>query len=113
MTHANHPTKRNAVKHSPRRVDRTLNPNHLKVRPHCRVFFDFDADGEDGFGSAVRQLIDDAAMRRRLGAGAQAAIDENAFTWDANAAKVVSLVEALDGRAPSEGTADRVAEEVS
>jgi len=51
----------------------------------------FDAADADGFAAAIRRLVLDGDLRRRLGKGAMATIEKRRLTWDANAERVEKL----------------------
>ncbi len=55
----------------------------------------FDAADADGFAAAIRRLVGDEDLRRRLGKGAMATIEKRRLTWDANAERVEKLFASL------------------
>ena len=55
----------------------------------------FERDNEEALHKALARLIDDGALRARLGAAARAGLLERQFTWDDNAAKVEAIAERL------------------
>ena len=55
----------------------------------------FDAADADGFAAAIRRLVGDEDLRRRLGKGAMATIENRRLTWDANAERVEKLFASL------------------
>lgn len=60
----------------------------------------FTPDDEAAFASALDRLVDDAALRRALGAAARASLVRQELTWAGNAARVEKLAQALIGRTP-------------
>lgn len=55
----------------------------------------FDADDPAGLVSAIRSLVNDAALRARLAQRAQATIAEKNLTWIGNAQRVTELAQRL------------------
>jgi len=52
----------------------------------------FEPDNLDEMGAALSRLVSDDKLRERLGKAARRHIEEGAFTWDANAARVLGLI---------------------
>ncbi len=71
-------------------------------RPNIRELLRHGESGwlapPDGFGPALRILLADPALRRRLGDGARAEVERRGLTWAANARRVLALVEELRAR---------------
>ena len=55
----------------------------------------FDAASADSFEKSLRDLIDDANLRARLGDAARATIDRCDYTWNGNAARVEMIAQKL------------------
>lgn len=55
----------------------------------------FDPDDDGAFRRAIERLVDDPALRAKLGARARATIDERGLTWDRNAERVEGLFDRL------------------
>lgn len=51
--------------------------------------------GPDGLAEGLDRLAGDPALRARLGAAAQAAVEARALTWDANARRIEELARSL------------------
>lgn len=66
-------------------------PNIREVLDHDHSALLFDPAKPGALAEALRRLWSDAALRRRLGAEARAAIDRKGLTWDANAKVVADL----------------------
>lgn len=75
-----------------------LAPSQANIREilaHGEDSFLFDAEAPDAFDKALLELIDNAELRRRLGAGARATLERRDFTCDANARRVETIAENL------------------
>jgi glycosyltransferase involved in cell wall biosynthesis len=55
----------------------------------------FSADDDQSFRDCLTKLCRDSALRQRLGAAAQQAVETKGFTWDGNARRVEELAMAL------------------
>jgi glycosyltransferase involved in cell wall biosynthesis len=57
----------------------------------------FTPQDEDALGNVLEELIQDSALRTRLGNAARAAIDCRGFLWRRNTERVVSIVQGVRG----------------
>ena len=64
-----------------------------------------DPTDDLAFAAAIRRLVDDPDLRRRLGTAAAAAVVAEGRTWDANAARVIDLARQVCSRAPGPAAA--------
>jgi len=55
----------------------------------------FTPDDPESMRAALRRLITDAALRKRLGTAALRSIDERGYTWDGNARRIAAAMAAL------------------
>jgi len=69
--------------------------NIREILTHEQDALLFNADDADGFAAAIRRLVGDEDLRRRLGQGAMATIEKRRLTWDANAERVEKLFTTL------------------
>jgi glycosyltransferase involved in cell wall biosynthesis len=77
----------------------TANIREILVQGESALLF-APGDGP-AFRAALKRLIDDPLLRKRLGASARATIDTRDLTWDANARRVEAIVQSLrDGPHP-------------
>ena len=70
-------------------------PNIREVLVDGRTAVLFNPDNPDSFGSAIKRVCSDAALRARIGAGARQAIIERDLTWENNARKIETLARRL------------------
>ena len=70
-------------------------PNLREVLEHEQNALLFDPDDESDFRAQLERLLDEPALRERLGAAARATIDERGLTWAANAERVVRRFQSL------------------
>lgn len=70
-------------------------PNLREILSHGHDALLFDPDDPDGLERAVTALCEDAPLRARLGANAQATIAAGSLTWAANAGRVAAIAERL------------------
>lgn len=68
----------------------------------------FDPDDDATFRAALLRLINDAALRDRLGAAARATIDRRGLTWRHNAERVTQIAEQLLARRGGEAIGAQV-----
>jgi glycosyltransferase involved in cell wall biosynthesis len=66
-------------------------PNIREVLQHEHTALLFDPDAEGAMWQAIRQLIDDPALRLRLGAAARAELEARDYTWAGNARRVAGM----------------------
>jgi glycosyltransferase involved in cell wall biosynthesis len=69
-------------------------PNLREVLAHERTALLFDPGDPHSFADALRRLVADAGLRRRLGDAARAEILRRDLTWSGNARRVAALAEA-------------------
>lgn len=67
-------------------------PNLREVLEHDKTALLFTPGDTQAFTNALRRLVTDSALRQRLGNAAAAAVTDTPYTWDGNAARVVSLI---------------------
>jgi glycosyltransferase involved in cell wall biosynthesis len=67
-------------------------PNIREVLQHEHTALLFDPDAEGAMWQAIRRLIDDPALRLRLGAAARAELEARDYTWAGNARRVAAMV---------------------
>jgi glycosyltransferase involved in cell wall biosynthesis len=79
-------------------------PNLLEVLEHGENALLFDDSQPGALEQALQQLCSDAALRARLGAGAQATIQRRQLTWDGNAQRVGTLAAGLLRRSGAAAT---------
>jgi glycosyltransferase involved in cell wall biosynthesis len=72
-------------------------PNIREVLEHERTALLFDPARAESMWEAIARLLDDAALRRRLGAAARAELERRDFTWPGNAARIVTWAQATRG----------------
>lgn len=75
-------------------------PNIREILAHERTALLFDPDAEGAMWQAVRRLIEDDALRLRLGAAARAELVARDYTWRGNARRVAAWAGALSARRP-------------
>ena len=74
-------------------------PNIREVLEHGRTAVLFDPARPEAMWQAIESLVQDAALRQRLGAAARDEVVRRDFTWAGNARRVVALGErALQGQ---------------
>lgn len=73
-------------------------PNLEEILTHGENALLFDGDRAGALEEVLTTLCHDAALRARLGEAARQTIGRLGLTWDANAAKVVRLSQALQQR---------------
>ncbi|HEY1505986.1 MAG TPA: glycosyltransferase family 4 protein [Stellaceae bacterium] len=73
-------------------------PDQANIRElldHEKSALLFDPQQKNAMLEAILRVVRDAALRRRLGAGARRQIDERGFTWRDNARRVAGLAAGL------------------
>ena len=73
-------------------------PDQANIREllgHEKSALLFDPQQKNAMLEAILRLVQDAGLRRRLGAGARRQIDERGFTWRDNARRVAGLAACL------------------
>jgi glycosyltransferase involved in cell wall biosynthesis len=70
-------------------------PNIRELVGHEKSALLFDPQQKNAMLEAILRLVQDAGLRRRLGAGARRQIDERGFTWRDNARRVAGLAAGL------------------
>ncbi|HXE26913.1 MAG TPA: glycosyltransferase family 4 protein [Stellaceae bacterium] len=73
-------------------------PDQANIREllgHEKSALLFDPQQKNAMLEAILRLVQDAGLRRRLGAGARRQIDERGFTWRDNARRVAGLAAGL------------------
>jgi glycosyltransferase involved in cell wall biosynthesis len=74
-------------------------PNIEEILQHERTALLFDTAAPGAMWAAVERLIEDAALRHRLGAAARDELETQNYTWAGNAARVIAWAEHdLNGR---------------
>ena len=68
-------------------------PNIREVLADGETALLFDPEREGALWEAIRRLIADPALRRRLGAAAREAVEHRDLTWIGNAKRIASLAE--------------------
>lgn len=68
-------------------------PNLREVLEHDKTALLFAPSDNHAFTEALQRLVTDNALRGRLGKAAADAVATTPYTWDGNAARVVSLAE--------------------
>ncbi len=71
-------------------------PNIREVLEDGRTALLFDPARPEAMWQAITRLIDDAPLRRRLGAAARAELMRRDYTWRGNAARIVGWAETRD-----------------
>jgi glycosyltransferase involved in cell wall biosynthesis len=66
-------------------------PNIRELLSHENSALFFDPQHKTAMLDAILRLVQDAGLRRRLGAAARCQIDERGFTWRGNAQRVAAL----------------------
>jgi glycosyltransferase involved in cell wall biosynthesis len=69
-------------------------PNIREVVHHDRDALLFEPDDDESLAAVIDRASGDAALRERLGAEARRTIDEQGYTWAANARRVAELAAA-------------------
>jgi glycosyltransferase involved in cell wall biosynthesis len=69
-------------------------PNIREVLTHGKTAMLFNPAEAGALWSAVERLINDAALRARLGEAARAEMERRDFTWAANASRIIGLAQA-------------------
>ena len=82
-----------------------LQPNICEVLTDNVNALLFDPAVPDALAAAIDRLSDDAALRKRLAAGARNTIGERGLTWARNAERVTALFESLVTRAHASAVA--------
>ena len=72
-----------------------VQPNIAEVLTAGEEALFFDAGDEAAFAGVLQRLVDDGALRARLGAAAKARLRREDFTWAGNAARVEAIAERL------------------
>lgn len=67
-------------------------PNIREVLQHEQTALLFDPEAEGAMWQAIRRLIDDPALRLRLGAAARAELETRDYTWAGNARRVAEMI---------------------
>jgi glycosyltransferase involved in cell wall biosynthesis len=67
-------------------------PNIREVLEHERTALLFDPADAGAMWAAIRRLIDDPALRLRLGAAARAELEARDYTWAGNARRVAAMI---------------------
>jgi glycosyltransferase involved in cell wall biosynthesis len=70
-------------------------PNIREILADRETALLFDPEAPGGMWRAVQALIGDTTLRTRLGTAARTALEANGHTWQANAARIIGLAEAL------------------
>ena len=75
--------------------------NIREVLVHEESALLFDPADQAAFSAAIERLCADPILRARLGRGARAAIDTMGLTWQANAERIIALLNDLTPARPS------------
>lgn len=78
-------------------------PNIREVLTHEETALLFDPDQPGAMWASIARLIDDADLRRRLGAAARAELEARDYTWRGNAKRVAAIAQTISRR---KGTAN-------
>ncbi len=70
-------------------------PNIREILTHERTALLFDPDAPGAMWAAVARLIEDEALRLRLGAAARAELEARDYTWRGNARRVAGIAETI------------------
>ncbi len=70
-------------------------PNIREILADGETALLFDPEAEGAMWRAVARLVEDAALRARLGAAARRELERRDFTWRGNARRIVALREAM------------------
>jgi glycosyltransferase involved in cell wall biosynthesis len=68
-------------------------PNIGEILTHEQTALLFDPNRPGALWQAVERLIEDAALRRRLGAAARAELERRNYTWAGNATRIIAFAE--------------------
>ena len=79
-------------------------PNMREILSHGETALLFDPDSTGAFEQTIERLVNDLALRTKLGASARAAIVDHDLTWENTARKVVALAEHLIGPSKPDAT---------
>lgn len=70
-------------------------PNIREILTHEHTALLFDPDAPGAMWATVARLIEDAALRHRLGAAARAELEARDYTWRGNARRVAGIAETI------------------
>jgi glycosyltransferase involved in cell wall biosynthesis len=68
-------------------------PNIREILVHEQTALLFDPDAPGAMWSCIERLIEDTALRQRLGQAARAELERQNYTWSGNAARVTAWAE--------------------
>ena len=73
-------------------------PNIREILVHERTALLFDPSDPAGLWRAVARLIEDPALRARLGAAARGELEQRNYTWRGNARRIAAMAQAIAAR---------------
>ncbi|HLY43978.1 MAG TPA: glycosyltransferase family 4 protein [Stellaceae bacterium] len=83
-------------------------PNIREILTDGETALLFDPDAPGALWQAIRRLVDDPALRERLGQAARRALEARDYTWRRNAQRIVAMAGELHDRDSAEIAPDRV-----
>lgn len=80
------------------------NIREILTHEHDALLFDPEVSG--AFGDVVQRLIEDAALRQRLGVAARQTLDDRELTWEHNACRVMAVASDVSSGGSVHGHSD-------